>query len=77
MSQCLIPIFESVQASFDVVDVLRALKANVCVAFVHSFSPFILSRVCENGYDFYALRYSSIYSCGCFRKERVRMVERE
>ena len=77
MSQCLIPIFESVQASVEVVDVFKALKANVCVAFVCSFSYFILSGVRENGYDFYALRYSSIYSFGCFGKERVRMVERE
>ena len=77
MSQYSLPIFESVQAAFDVVDVSRALKANVCVAFVCSFSHFILSGMRENGYDFYALCYCSIHSCGCFGKERVRMEERE
>ena len=77
MSQCLIPIFESVQASFDVVDVLRALKASILEPAIHSFSTFILSGMRENGCDFYALCYSSIYSCGCFGEERVRMEERE
>ena len=66
MLQCLVPIFESVQASFDVVDVLKALMANVCVAFVHSFSPFILSGMRESGCDFYPLCYNSVYSYGCF-----------
>ena len=77
MSQCLVPIFESVQASFDVVDVLRALKASILEPAIHSFSPFILSGMCESGCDFYALCYSSVYSYGCFGKERVRMEERE
>ena len=76
MSQFTIPLFKSTQASFEVVDGFNVLSASIFFSLIHSFSHFILSGVRENGCDFYALCYCSIYSFDCFGQERARMRDR-
>ena len=58
------------------VDGFNELKASIFFSLIHSFSHFILSGVGDNGCDFYALCYCSVYACGCFGKERAKMRDR-